>query len=498
MTAFFDPALRVGGRSKKIRGSRLGEVRRQREERMSISAEALRMAQDPPKYFDQFAATAHAVPRRDIEAMQLSALQARFASLRDRLPVLKAVADEQGVDSIPSLQAGADLLFPDTVYKSYPVSLLEKNRFDRMTQWLGRLTTVDLSGADVSACDGIDAWLAALEEGAGLSVTHSSGTSGAMSFLPRTRDGYRIISDVFGMSSRDFNGLDTRDQEPWHCFYLGFRGGRSHAGRAGRWAFDNFARSEAHFYPLYDVDMSSDVMFIAARVRRAEARGELDRLEISPSLRARQAEFEQVQKSTAQALERTFERMLSLRGERIYIGGMSGALTELAMKGLDQGLRDIFGSRCVVQCGGGGKGGKLPEDWEQMALEFTGAARVAQYYGMTEVTMITSKCSEGHYHVPPWVVTYVLDPDTGKPLPREGVQTGRAGFFDLVPDSYWGGFATGDRITVDWRPCACGRTTDHVHPAIRRLSEQEGGDDKITCAAADDAHAAALDFLTQA
>jgi hypothetical protein len=465
---------------------------------MSIVTDAMRMANDPPKYFNYSAREAHLTPRAEAEAMQLAGLQQRFSELRDRIAVLKSAADEQGIERIGSLEDGVNLLFPHTVYKSYPVSLLEKNRFDRMTQWLGRLTTVDLSGADVGGCDGIDSWLAALEEGAGLSVTHSSGTGGAMTFLPRTSDGYRVLSDVFGMTSRDFNGLDERDKEPWRCFFLGFRGGRSHAGRAARWAFDNFARSQDHFYPLYDIDMSSDVMFMAARVRRAEALGELDRLEISPSLRARQAQFEEVQKNTAQALERTYERLLSLEGERVYIGGMSGALTELAMRGLHHGVRNLFGSRCVVQCGGGGKGSKLPDNWEEMALEFTGAQRIGQYYGMTEVTMITSKCSEGHYHIPPWVLTYVLDPDTGRPYPREGVQTGRAAFFDLVPQSHWGGFATGDEITVDWRPCACGRTTVHIHANIERYSEKRGGDDKITCAAADDAHAAAIDFLAQA
>ena len=48
-----------------------------------------------------------------------------------------------------AVEDAARLLFPHTVYKSYPPALLEKNRFDRMTQWLGRLTTVDLSGDDV-------------------------------------------------------------------------------------------------------------------------------------------------------------------------------------------------------------------------------------------------------------------------------------------------------------------------------------------------------------
>ncbi|MDB5726685.1 MAG: hypothetical protein JWQ16_3439, partial [Novosphingobium sp.] len=452
---------------------------------MDQSEQAVRMANDPPAYFGHSARTAHRIPRSEIEAMQLAALQQRFASLRDRIPVLTAAAREQGIESLTSLADGARLLFPHTVYKSYPVALLERGRFDQMTKWLSRLTTVDLSAADVRDCDGIDSWLEALERSTGLSVTHSSGTSGTMTFLPRTSDGYRIMSEMFGMTSRDFNGLDdgaAARNEPWHSFYLGFKGGRSHAGRAAKWALDNFAQSPEYFHTLYDIDMSSDVMFVAARVRRAEARGELSQLEISPALKARQEEFGAAQRNSVEALDRIFEQLVSLKGERVYIGGMNVALTQLAEKGLVQGHRNLFDDNCVVQCGGGSKGGKLPDNWEELCCEFTGASRIGQYYGMTEVTMITSKCSEGHYHVPPWVITYVLDPQTGKVAEPEGVQTGRAGFFDLVPQSHWGGFATGDEVTADWSPCPCGRTTVHLHPQIQRLSEKEGGDDKITCA----------------
>lgn len=468
---------------------------------MGLAEDAVRMADDPPAFFDYSMRAAHDIPSADIEAMQLAALQARFASLRGSIPVLTAVADEQGIDEFANLQDGGRMLFPHTVYKSYPTLLLERNRFEQMTKWLSRLTTVDLSKAEVKDCDGIDAWLGALEESTGLSVTHSSGTSGTMTFLPRTGDGYRIISEVFGMTSREFNGLDDRPKargEPWETFYLGFNGGRSHAGRAALWARDNFAQSDDHFHTLYDVPMSSDVMFIAARVRRAAARGELAQLEISPALKARQAEFEATQRDSSQALERIFDKLLTLKGQRVYIGGMNGALTQLAERGLARGVRKLFGGDVVVQCGGGNKGGKLPDNWEQICLEFTGAKAMAQSYGMTEVTMISAKCSAGHYHVPPWVIPYVLDPETGRLLPREGQQAGRAGFFDLVPSTHWGGFATGDEVTADWTPCACGRTTVHLHPQIDRLSEKQGGDDKITCAAADDAHAAAIDFLVQA
>ena len=75
------------------------------------------------------------------------------------------------------------------------------------------------------------------------------------------------------------------------------------------------------------------------------------------------------------------------------------------------------------------------------------------------------------------------------------MQRGRAAFFDLIPQTYWGGFITGDEVTVHWEPCECGRTTVHMDRDVQRFSEKQGGDDKITCAAAEDAHQAALDLL---
>ena len=138
---------------------------------MGINEEAVRMANDPPRFFDYSAHNAHHVPSADIEAMQLAALQERFSSLRDRIAVLRATADEQGITEFSSLQDAGQLLFPHTVYKSYPVSLLERNRFDQMTKWLSRLTTVDLSRAEVGDCDGIDSWLEALENTTGGAVS---------------------------------------------------------------------------------------------------------------------------------------------------------------------------------------------------------------------------------------------------------------------------------------------------------------------------------------
>ena len=139
-----------------------------------------------------------------------------------------------------------------------------------------------------------------------------------------------------------------------------------------------------------------------------------------------------------------------------------------------------------------------PEGWRDDVLRFTGAKVLNESYAMSEIVGgVHTRCEEGHFHFAPTVIPYLLDPETSKPLPRHGRVTGRAAFFDLGAETRWGGFITGDEITVEWdKPCACGRPSYYVVGPIQRYSEINGGDDKISCAATEDSHRQAMDFLT--
>ena len=119
-------------------------------------------------------------------------------------------------------------------------------------------------------------------------------------------------------------------------------------------------------------------------------------------------------------------------------------------------------------------------------------------YAMTEMNANNLLCENNHYHIAPWIIPFVLDPDTSAILPRTGSVTGRFAFYDLLPDTHWGGFVTGDEVTmtVD-RACGCGREGPYIDATIARYSEMRGGDDKISCAASAEAHEEAMDFLTQ-
>jgi len=56
---------------------------------------------------------------------------------------------------------------------------------------------------------------------------------------------------------------------------------------------------------------------------------------------------------------------------------------------------------------------------------------------------------------------------------------------------------SGDRVTMCFDKCACGRDGPFLNTDVRRYSEKEGGDDKVTCAGAPEAHDNALKFLAE-
>jgi hypothetical protein len=240
-------------------------------------------------------------------------------------------------------------------------------------------------------------------------------------------------------------------------------------------------------------------MFLAARMRAAAARGESPVLNISPALKARRAEFEESQKNVGAALSNLFnELIVTLQNKRVFLFGTTGHVYEIAREGLSRGLKNVFAPGSIVHTGGGAKGAVLPADWEAQIQEFSGVPKIINSYGMSELMAANYLCELDRYHIQPWLIPFILEPDDGTPLPREGVQTGRAAFFDLAASAYWGGFVSGDEVTIDWTPCKCGRTTPHIAKTVQRYSEKKGGDDKISCAAADEAHGSAADLLLTA
>jgi hypothetical protein len=441
------------------------------------------------------------LPRAEVDALQLQALKQRFAELRDRIPVVKRLADSEGVHSIEQLDDVVPLLFEHTVYKSYPPSLLEKRNFTQINKWLGRLVTPELAQAiaavDVSGCEGLDEWFAAMDRAVPqLRLSHTSGTSGLLSFLPHAVREWEKVLQVRRLAVWNMDGPDTPQPE-LHAAFPYFRDGYLSHVRGTEVLITTLLPGESHFHAAYPTTLSSDVLHLGARIRAAQAKGTLDRLDVSPALRAKKQGFDQLQADMPKHLAAFFERIAGeLRGQRVYISATWTLLHNMAQAGLARGLENVFAADSYISTTGGAKGVVQPEGWRQDLLRFTGAKRLNEAYSMSEVLASHTQCEHGHFHFAPTAIPFLLDPETSKPLPRTGRVTGRAAFFDLGAETRWGGFITGDEITVEWdKPCPCGRPSRYIVGGIQRYSEKSGGDDKITCAATEGSHREAMDFL---
>ena len=464
---------------------------------MTIENQAIALANDPTEFFRNSITEMGDFPRDEMEALQLSALQQRFAEMRDNIPMLKKLADEQGVTEINEFDDVVPLLFEHTMYKSYPASLLEKGRFAQINKWLNKLTTHDISGVDVSECESIDGWLLKMEAETDLRICHSSGTTGTMSFLPHSVDEYDMLGKIMTMTNLQSYGEEPSDGEI-NVIFPNFRSGSGSSLRGNDLMVNHISKGEERFHSAYEGRMSSDVLYLAARIRAAQRKGTLDRLQISDALMARKKEFEQIEADMPAHMDAFYqEKFEQLRGKRVYISCPWNLLHDMAQAGLKKGQEGMFAPDSIVFTGGGAKGLVQPDGWEEDVCRFMGVRSLKMAYGMSEVMAMHPMCSEGRYHMAPWVIPFVLDPDTSEVLPREGKVTGRAAFYGLLARHAWGGFITGDEITIDWDSrCGCGQTSYHLDPLIQRFSDKSGDDDKITCAATADAHAEAMTFLS--
>jgi hypothetical protein len=464
-----------------------------------------RLKSEPESFVELPARTFYSIPREELGDIQLSAARLRFDTLKGRVAMLGRFAQEQGVEEIRDISDLALLLVPHSAYKSYPLSYLENGQFDRMTRWLGSFTTSNLSRIDTGACECIDDWIIALDRQTDVRITHSTGTSGKLSFLPRSEHEWARVQAM--MMLRLFEGYgEERGAEVIEDFttlpyiYPGYRYGAMGHPRAAEMFEKYWHRGNGTpIVTLHPGRLSADALSLGGRLAAAESRGELGRLEISPKLLARRQEFLDDHAHASERFDAFMDAITRFKGQRIFMAALHTQFWDMAVEGAKRGLTHLFAPDSLFLCSGGMKGRVIPEDWENHVTRFLGG-RLREGYGMIEGMGGGPRCAHGYYHIQPWLILFLLDPKSGVLLPRSGMQTGRLGIFDLAAWTYWGGFLSGDRVTIHWgddRPCRCGRLGPYVDPDIRRYSEIEGGDDKITCAGAPEAHDRALDFILQ-
>ena len=469
---------------------------------MSATADLDKFMNDPLGFFEGSITKMHSIDRDELEELQRLAMKQRFEEHYDSIEMLRNLADRLGITSLDQFNDVVPLFFAHTAFKSYPSALIDKKRWDLMTKWLDKLTSYDLSQVDTSGADSLDQWLDALDEQTPLEVITSSGTTGTISLIPKSREQAHYTMKIWrAFLFQTFGQEPTQEQMypevdviwPNHA-----RGKLGHLRMAQLLRTEFTGGDESRFHALYDDAIDSDLMFLASKMRAAASKGELDRLEIDPKLMARKDEFIEMQARRPQEMAEFFEKCTQkLRGKRIFTTAAYPIMYEVAAAGLEKGISKVFAPDSAILTGGGTKGFVLPDNFLEVIKEFMGVDTIQEGYGMSEISAFHWACEHGHYHIAPWVIPYVLDPDTSEPLPREGTVTGRAAFYDLVNDSHWGGIISGDEVTMHWdTPCPCGRKSVYLAHDIMRYSEKQGvEDDRISCSATQQVQDEAVEFM---
>jgi hypothetical protein len=426
----------------------------------------------------------------DLHATQIAALDERFQKRRGSIKLLARRAEDAGTGRIASLDDMVPLLFPHTAYKSYPESFLIEQKWDRLIKWLGTISPNEIVPIETADISDIDDWIARLEAN-GNYISCSSGTTGKSAMLIASQqdmDWSRIDTvNVFAWGS----GVEpAQDRRVMGLAPVAAVPKNRIIGEAQLAAFGDPARPRFS-YPVSPITVGALTSMVVMRKKMADGTALPEEIvAFEATSQARAAEM-------AAAVDIAAAALIDVRTEKLMISGMWNSLYQVAKAVRDRGYaaQDFHPDNCIY-VGGGLKRAQLPADYQAFVHETFNIpeGRHFQNYSMQELNSGMPKCRDGgRYHVPPWIVPFILNQEGDALVPRDGNSevTGRAAFFDLSLDGRWGGVISGDRVSLDYGPCACGNAGPSIRDDIARYADIQG-DDKIGCAGTVDAYVRGL------
>ena len=414
-------------------------------------------------------------PRSEIEALQLQAAREVIASQKPRIHVLNRRIEDMGVDKIETMADLVPLLFAHTIYKSYPISFLKKGQWDKLLKFLNTLSSTPIN-ADLSGVKNVDEFILAVQA-TGHGVMTSSGTSGKVSFLDRVETDLILYQDW-----RDVNFCwpNAMPKNKMRFFQLTPRTGPYIVVAIGEMNSRRFSNPEnTHF-------LSEDRMLIGDLIRAAEMKQAMADGTAAPSEIAEyENEVKAKQTKALKEFEVIVDRILENRHEPLFLMAQFGMLWRMLEIARERGIPDgEFHPDSILATGGGAKGLKLPEDYQDQIFKFIGPVHHRyNCYSCSEMSAPYQACEHGHYHPVPWIVPFILDREGEHLIPHNGGRVeGRFAFLDLSYNARWGGLITGDRVTMDYsETCSCGRFGPVVVAGSIARYGDLGEEDKITC-----------------
>jgi hypothetical protein len=430
-----------------------------------------------------------AIPHTELRDLQVEAMNERLQERRSRIKLLDHRAKEADLDEVRSRDDIVPLLFPHSVYKSYPESFLTEGKWDRLGKWLGTISPYPIAAIDTSDIADIDDWLARLEAN-GNYVSCSSGTTGKSAMLiasDKDMDWSRV--DTVGVFAWGSGVEPAQDRRMFGVGATAESPKNSTIRHAQAAAFGD-PRFEPFRLPVPPITVGQLTKMVVLRKAIADGTARPEEL----------ADFEATSKEREATLEKAYviaaERLVEARADKLFIASQWNALYTVAklVRELGYSGEEFHPDNCIY-VGGGLKRAQLPDDYKEFVHETFNIQpfREFQNYSMQELNSGMPRCQgAGRYHVPPWIVPFILNEDGDTLLPHDdGEVEGRAGFFDLALDGRWGGVITGDKISLDLRPCACGNAGPSIRDDIVRYADLKG-DDKIGCAGTVDAYVRGL------
>jgi hypothetical protein len=425
------------------------------------------------------------IPFEQLREAQVAAMDERFQERRGQIKLLGYRANEAMIGAVRSHEQVVKLLLPHTAYKSYPESWLAGKRWDRLSKWLDTVSSHRVPVDKVSVAEDVDGWIAKLA-GEGFFVSCSSGTTGKSAML------------VASAKDMDWCRVEAVATYSWGSGIKPAQDRRMFGMAATAHVPRNVATGEAYVaalqdpnyerfaYPVPPITVGALTQMVVLRKAIADGTAKPGDIVAFDEISAAR------QKAVKDAVGITAQAVVDARKGKLHVTGLWEGLYNVAkaVRELGYSAKD-FHPENSIYVGGGLKRAKLPDDYREFVYETFNIQpeRNYQNYSMQELHSGMPRCRKGgRYHVPPWVVPLLLDKAGDNLLPRpKGEYEGRAAFFDLSIDGRWGGVISGDKVSIDFSPCACGNQGPSIRDSIVRYADLEG-DDKIGCAGTVDAY----------
>jgi hypothetical protein len=406
-------------------------------------------------------------------------IDATAAHASAQIPIYRRLVTELGAGH------GDRPLLDCDVFKAYDPRWIDDGDWRSMTGWLAGLhDRPPLLGRRPSD---LDDWLAVLEHG-GTRAVCSSGSSGMLSFVPRSAQEWELarfvgtaalaplIARRVGRRServalraatatlgpRRVDALTQRaPRRREAAFVLDFADGRTGNQVIGR----ELARAVGVRHYLYPGTLSAVGV-------RALARG--------PRTAADVAALRLLQDELVDGADAHMTRLVAAMragassARRAFVFGTPHQLLQL-VTAIERSGHPVLAPRgSVVFFGGGWKnfdGGTIQRD--QLIARVCSALGVRpefvlEGYSMTELNTMLLRCEDGRFHIPPLIEGFVVDPS----LRESPTGTGRFGFRDPLATSRPGFLVTGDAVTLVDDTCPCGLTGAAI-TAIARAGRHE-------------------------